>query len=189
MQVKQFLEQIEEMGERPLLFEYQPGRFIQGGFHVTEIKNATFETIDCGNSLHKWDEVIVQLWVPEEANADDSHMSAAKFMKIWQVVDGRINLHKEAEIKLEFGDANNLTSIYHVDNITSTANGVKVEMAPPRTMCKPREILVPFTNGATVNVGAVRDRIEQVVPLELTAVGASAASCCSPAQEESTSCC
>ena len=57
MQVQQFLDLIEANNDRPLLFDYGNGKIVQGGYHVTEIKNATFNTIDCGNSLHRWKEV------------------------------------------------------------------------------------------------------------------------------------
>ena len=86
MNVSQFLEAIEAHGDRPLLFEYKSGEVVQGGYHVTEIKNASYETIDCGNSLHTWKEVVVQLWVPAEASTSDPWMPTGKFLKIWNVV-------------------------------------------------------------------------------------------------------
>ncbi len=190
MQVQQFLDLIEANNELPLLFDYGNGKIVQGGYHVTEIKNATFDTIDCGNSLHRWKEVIVQVWVPEEASSDDPFMPASKFLKIWDVVDGRLNLYRDAEIRIEFGDASNLTSNYHVDGLVSTEDGLVVQMAPPRTMCKPREILVPFADGQTVmaQVGNVAQRVEQVIPLNL-GLQSSSASCCTPASDSSESSC
>lgn len=188
MQVQQFLDLIEANNELPILFEYGSGKVVQGGYHVTEIKNATFDTIDCGNSLHRWREVIIQVWVPEEAKSEDPHMSASKFLKIWDVVDGRLNLFRDAEIRIEFGDESNLTSNYHVDGVATTEDGVVIQMAPPRTMCKPREILIPFTNGQTVNVGQVAQRVEQVIPLNL-GLQNSSSSCCAPADSAESSCC
>ena len=87
MQVKQFLDIVKQHQDMPLLFEYQPGSVVSGGYHVTEIKNAEFHTIDCGNSLHSWKEVIVQIWVPDEASQNDDWMPTSKFAKIWDIVD------------------------------------------------------------------------------------------------------
>lgn len=186
MQVKQFLSAIGQ-NKKPLLFEYAPGKRVQGGYHVTEIKNAQYDTIDCGNSVHRWQEVIVQVWVPEEAQESEPHMPTAKFRKIWDVVDSRLSLFQDAEIRIEFGDGSNLTAIYHVDGVVDTEDGLIVQMAPPRTMCKPREILVPFGNAAGVVANAVNTRVgETVIPLAVG--GENTAVCCSPASSE-TSCC
>lgn len=183
MNVTQFLEAIEAHGDRPLLFEYKSGEVVQGGYHVTEIKNATYETIDCGNSLHTWKEVVVQVWVPEEASADDPWMPTGKFLKIWDVVDKRLALYRDAEIRIEFGDANNLTSNYHVDRFTATEDGLVAQLAPPRTMCKPREILIePNEMLASVveaaSCCAPDGREEKVIPLAAVAPGGAKSGCC-----------
>lgn len=146
MLVKKFLQNLENHPDQPLLFEYALGKTVPGGYHVTEIKNASFETIDCGNSLHTWQEVIVQVWLPDEARPDDEVMSAGKFLKIWGAVAGRIPLAEDGEIRIEFHDPDHLPAVYHVDGLTQTADGVKVQMAPTRTLCKPREILVPLND-------------------------------------------
>ena len=186
MNVSQFLEEIEAHGDRPLLFEYKSGEVVQGGYHVTEIKNASYETIDCGNSLHTWKEVVVQVWVPEEASAEDPWMPTGKFLKIWNVVDKRLALYRDAEIRIEFGDASNLTSIYHVDGFAATEDGLVAQLAPPRTMCKPREILIEPNEMSAAVVSAVAEasccgpaeRQETVVPLATVAAEKSGSGCC-----------
>lgn len=186
MNVKDFLTAVKNSSDSPLLFEIEPGSVVQGGYHVTEIKNAQYETIDCGNSLHTWKEVIVQVWVPEEATADDPHMPADKFMKIWGAVDSRLKLYQDAEIRIEYGDAQHRTSNYDVHGFAQTEDGMVVQMTPPRTMCKPREILVPLQDFAQATLEATsccspNTREETIIPLETS--NANASSCCGPAQE------
>ena len=41
MKVKDFLAAVDNRSELPLVFEFKPGSFVQGGYHVTEIKNTT----------------------------------------------------------------------------------------------------------------------------------------------------
>lgn len=190
MQVQEFLQQIKAQNDQPLLFEFEAGQVVQGGYHVTEIKNTNHETIDCGNSLHSWKEVVIQIWVPEEAQASDPWMPASKFLKIWEIVDGRLNLYQDAEIRIEYGDATHLTANYHVDGLVTTEDGLVIQMAPPRTMCKPREILIAPNEMSEAAVAesccAPAGRVETVVPLE-AAVGAKSipvaavqgSSCCS----------
>lgn len=93
MLVRDFMQTIQQNPNKPLHFLYDEGQIVPGGYHVTEIKNAQFETIDCGNSLHTWREVILQVWLPDEAAADAAPMSTDKFAKIWDLVDGRIPLN------------------------------------------------------------------------------------------------
>ena len=170
MLVKEFLDRVRENSDQPLLFEFAPGKQVQGGYHVTEIKNVVHETIDCGNSLHQWKEVVLQVWVPEEAKATDPYMPTTKFLKIWNIVDSRLSLYQDAEIKVEYGDGDHLTSNYHVDAVHATEDGVVVQMAPPRTMCKPREILIEPNEMRAGTVAstccAPAGRQETVLPLE-----------------------
>lgn len=187
MKVKDFLAAVRNSSGNPLLFEFKPGHVVQGGYHVTEIKNAQYETIDCGNSLHTWKEVIVQVWVPAEATAEDAHMPADKFLKIWDVVDSRLNLYQDAEIRIEYGDTEHVTSNYDVHGFAETEDGMVVQMAPPRTMCKPREILVPLQDFAeatleSVSCCAPSAREETVIPLNVASNGGS--SCCGPSEEQ-----
>lgn len=150
MKVSEFIQQIEQNPDLPVAFQYGEGQIVPGGYHVTEIKNAHYETIDCGNSLHTWDEVIVQVWVPEEAEADDAMMTGTKLGKIWGAVDSRLALKREAEIRIEYGDGYRLTASYHVDRISAENNQLTIHMLPPATQCKPRALLVPLNDGLTV---------------------------------------
>ena len=181
MLVSEFLNQLKDQESQPVLFEYAPGRVVQGGYHVTEIKNSTYETIDCGNSLHTWKEVIVQVWVPEEAKEGDPWMPSGKFLKIWDVVDNRLSLFQDAEIRIEYGDANNLTSNYHVDGVVPTEDGIVIQMAPPRTMCKPRQILIEPNEMSAETVDSTcctpSARKETIIPLAV-ADAQKTSSCC-----------
>lgn len=181
MLVKQFLNVLEDHRDRPLHFEYAAGKTVPGGYHVTEIKNVTVETIDCGNSLHTWQEVIVQVWVPGEAQPGDEVMSAEKFLKIWGAVDRRIPLYNDGELRIEFHDPAHLPTIYHVDDLQIGEDGLRVAMAPPRTLCKPREILIPLndyvetaSDGCCTPANPIRES-EKAIPL---AVAGREQSCC-----------
>jgi hypothetical protein len=181
MLVKEFLDIVAAGPEAPLLFSYDPDKVVAGGFHVTEIKNTTYETIDCGNSLHTWNEVIVQLWVPEDVEPGADRMTAGKFMKIWDVVDSRIRLDLDAEIRFEYGDAATRTSLYHVDSTSESDTGLEVTLGPPRTLCKPREILVDLNPASETEACCTADaaptRTETILPLP-TRASSEETGCC-----------
>ena len=177
MLVRDFMQTIQQNLGKPLRFLYDDEQIVPGGYHVTEIKNAQFDTIDCGNSLHTWREVILQVWLPDEVAADATPMSTDKFAKIWSIVDGRIPLNQNAEIRVEYGDGERLTAVYHVDALQNTPEGLVVKMAPPRTLCKPRELLQELNGYACTDNSCApqtRHETEQAIPLPLAAM----ASCC-----------
>ncbi|MCA9955327.1 MAG: hypothetical protein KC434_11445, partial [Anaerolineales bacterium] len=167
MLVRDFMQTIQQNPNKPLRFLYDDEEMVPGGYHVTEIKNAQFDTIDCGNSLHTWREVILQVWLPDEVATDAAPMSTDKFAKIWSIVDGRIPLNQNAEIRVEYGDGERLTAVYHVDALQNTPAGLVVKMAPPRTLCKPRELLQEL-NGYTCTdtscAPQTRHETEQATP-------------------------
>jgi hypothetical protein len=111
---------------------------IHGGYHLTELKAASFDTVDCGAQKNRWNETIVQLWVPEEEESDE-FMSAKKFLAIYDKVAGLITVEPSAEIRFEYGDENFPPSNYHVGNITETAVEIRVQLRLPEATCKARD--------------------------------------------------
>ncbi len=180
MLVKEFLDTLRAHPDAALLFGYDSNRAVAPGFHVTEIKNTTYETIDCGNSLHTWNEVIVQLWVPGDVEAGAEHMTAAKFLKIWNVVADRIVLDTDAEVRIEYGDEQTRTALYHVDAVAEGETELRIALAPQRTLCKPREILVDLNPGAVhLEDACCSPSNETVLPLPTTTKRAgTTAGCC-----------
>src|SRR5205823_1437954 len=80
----------------------------------TEIKAASFETVDCGGKTNRWNETILQLWVPEDA--EDTYMKSDKFLRIYDKVRRLVPVDEEAEIRIEYGDENFFPAPYHTSN-------------------------------------------------------------------------
>src|SRR4029453_12660142 len=116
MKTHEFIGQLREAHSKQVVFVNQDGRTIHGGYHLTELKSASFDTVDCGGQKNRWNETIVQLWVPQD-NDSDEFMSADKFLSIYDRVSGMITLDPEAEIRFEYGDENFPPSNYHVDKV------------------------------------------------------------------------
>jgi hypothetical protein len=66
------------------------------------LKAAAFDMVDCGGQVNRWQETIVQLWVPSEGQS--GYMTAGKFLKIFDKVRGMIPLNLDTEIRVEYGD-------------------------------------------------------------------------------------
>ena len=106
MKTREFIEQLRGARSKQVLFVDENDTTIHGGYHLTELKAATFDTVDCGGQKNRWHETIVQLWVPEDEDESTEFMTANKFLSIYDRVSGMIALDPEAEIRFEYGDEN-----------------------------------------------------------------------------------
>ena len=138
MTTHDFISWLRSAPAKQLVFTNSEGATIHGGYHLTELKAAAFDTVDCGAEKNHWNETIVQLWVPEEAeNAE--FMTAAKFLSIYDKVARLISLDPTAEIRFEYGDENFPPSNYHVEKISEIPAELRVQLRLPQTTCKARD--------------------------------------------------
>jgi hypothetical protein len=137
MKTNEFIAALRAAPENRLLFIDRGGNPIHAGYHLTELKAASFQTVDCGGQLNNWRETVVQLWVPP--GADEDYMRAAKFLQIFDKVRGMISLDLAAEIRVEYGDENFFPSTYHVRSVMHDQHATRVLLVPPATTCKARD--------------------------------------------------
>jgi hypothetical protein len=137
MITSEFISALRASPDNQLIFVNRDGDALHSGYHLTELKAASFETVDCGGQTNRWQETIVQLWVPAEP--DDDYMTAAKFLKIFDKVRGMIALDVKTAIRVEYGDENFFPSAYYIRSVTSDRATTRVLLEPPRTTCKARD--------------------------------------------------
>jgi hypothetical protein len=96
MKTHEFIKAVRNLADKELIFANADGQAIHAGYHLTEIKVASFETVDCGGKTNRWNETILQLWVPEDA--EDTYMKSDKFLRIYDKVRRLVPVDEEAEI-------------------------------------------------------------------------------------------
>src|SRR4029453_15790007 len=117
MKTQDFISRLREAPAKRLVFSNSDGATIHGGYHLTELKAASFDTVDCGAEKNQWNETIVQLWVPEEAE-NGEFIAGEKFFLFYDKVARLISLDATAEIRFEYGDENFPPSNYHVEMVS-----------------------------------------------------------------------
>jgi hypothetical protein len=137
MKTNEFISALRAAPNSPLIFVDLAGHTVHSGYHLTELKAAAFDTVDCGGQVNRWQETVVQLWVRGEADGD--YMTAGKFLKIFDKVRGMIPLNVDTEIRVEYGDENFFPSTYHVRSVTRDRHATRVLLEPPATTCKARD--------------------------------------------------
>src|SRR2546421_11326825 len=112
MTTQEFIAQLRRHPDKELVFVNADGDAIHGGYHLTEIKAAKFDTVDCGGQKNRWEETIMQLWVPEK-ESNEEFMTAEKVLRIYEKVNRIIDVDLFAEGRFEYGGEKFFSSHYH----------------------------------------------------------------------------
>ena len=139
MKTHEFLKVLKENDQKALLFEYQESKFAGTNYHLTEVKNVTFETVDCGGKVNDWKETHVQLWESPTEVGKEYYITTDKAVAILERVNGIRPLWLETEVKVEFGNAEFHTSVLSIDRIVSDNSKLIVKLFPNETQCKAQE--------------------------------------------------
>lgn len=137
MKTKAFLDLLEKHPGKTLQFEYTQGKFARKDYHITEVKNVVFDTVDCGGTRNTWEETVVQLWensIPEPLH----RVNSTKALKIFSDVERVRPTFQETELKFEYGNANFHTAVLAVADIVVEDN-ITVKLFTENTTCKAKD--------------------------------------------------
>ncbi len=134
MKLNQFTDSLQH--DKALIFSLN-GVIIPADYHITEIKDVNFKTVDCGGKKDQWRETIIQLWNTETIEKNRSAMKADKALSIISKVNQIQALDYSSEIKFEYQkDMNETASIYSLTNIDVLKNKLIVHLGNIPTQCK-----------------------------------------------------
>ena len=139
MTTKEFLDLLSENQEKQLVFEYAKGQFVPKAYHITEVKNLYFESVDCGGIEHEERQTIVQLWT-SPVEFKNKYMESGKALKIMEKVDGIRPINRDTELFFEYGNSQLPTSNYSVKKVKVEDDKVVLKMYVQPTACKPAEL-------------------------------------------------
>jgi Family of unknown function (DUF6428) len=134
MNTQDFVTALEQSPNKPLMFNYGSGT-IRPGYHVTEVMNVTYETMDCGGQANFWRETVIQLMGPSIADKAE-YMSIEKFLTIYKKVASSVPVRNDSEVRFEYGDASRAAIHYHVGNIEEGDEAMIIHLAQPGVTCK-----------------------------------------------------
>lgn len=150
MQTHEFLSLLQEHSEKSLLFEYTSGKTVEANYHITEVKNVTIDSVDCGAKTDFWKETIVQLWESPKEIDKTEYMSAFKALGILNKVDKIKPMERNVEIKFEYSNAHFHTAQLFVNGYTIEDENLILKLGVAKTDCKAKEECgVPVEANAT----------------------------------------
>lgn len=139
MNTSEFLSLLKQHQDKSLLFEYTEGKLVGANYHITEVKNITIESVDCGAGTDFWKETIVQLWESPKEIGKTEYMSAYKALAILNKVDRMKSMTKEAEVKFEYSNADFHTAQLFVNDYTLDSDSLVFKLSVQKTDCKAKE--------------------------------------------------
>lgn len=150
MKTSEFLSLLKQHQDKSLLFEYSKDKLVGANYHITEVKNITIDSVDCGAGTDFWKETIVQLWESPKELDKTEFMSAYKALAILNKVDQIKPMQKDAEIKIEYSNADFHTAQLFVDDYAMDDTSLVIKLSVEKTDCKAKETCGVVEAEATV---------------------------------------
>lgn len=139
MKTQEFLELLKSHQKKSLLFEYSAGQLVGTNYHITEVKNTTIESVDCGARMDAWNETIIQLWESPNELGKTEYMSVDKALSILDRVDQMRSYDRNAELKIEYSNDRFHTAQLFVNDFELHGNDLLIKLAVEKTDCKAKE--------------------------------------------------
>ncbi len=139
MKTNEFLSLLEQHPNKELLFEYAPGKLVKANYHITEIKNITVDSVDCGAGTDFWKETVIQLWESPEEIGKLDFMHTHKALEILNRVDRIKPMEKEVEVKFEYSNDTFHTAQLFVNSYAIKAEQLVLYLGINQTDCKAKD--------------------------------------------------
>ena len=140
MKVKEFIELLKSHPGKELKFAYGENKYVAANYHLTEVKNVTFDTTDCGGQTNFWKETHMQLWENPSEAGKTRYMTTDKIFSILNRVDSIKPLLKDTDIKFEYGNKQLNTGVMPVHSFHSTESEFEVRLYEEAARCKANDV-------------------------------------------------
>ncbi|MDB4293211.1 DUF6428 family protein [Maribacter sp.] len=139
MKTNEFLGLLKAHTDKSLLFEYKEGYFVGANYHITEIKNITVDSVDCGAQTDFWKETVIQLWESPDEHDKEEYLTTNKALGILIKVDQIKPMEKDVEVKFEYSNDHFHTAQLFVNDFSIDADKLILKLGVEKTDCKARE--------------------------------------------------
>lgn len=128
-----FLQQLDQANpEAGVIFVTEDGP-VGGGYHITELKHGSIDSIDCGGRQSSWSEVAIQVLDVY----GESPMPVERLRGILARSIEAITGLAAAPVHVEFGHKNQSLSRYDIAGLDIGPTAVRVSLARAHASCKP----------------------------------------------------
>ena len=140
MNLETFITILNNNQNKALLFEYAPQVYAGTNYHITELKTAHINSVDCGGKTHNWTETIMQLWENPNEIGKTTYIDTTKALQIISKVHQIQPLELETDLKVEYGNTIFHTANLNIENIVISEKQIIVQLHSEETLCKAPEL-------------------------------------------------
>jgi len=119
----------------PVVFT-QNERAISPGYHITEVKTAVVDSLDCGQGTDQWQELVIQL-LDGNAGSSNTYMQSATMAGIMNQALNNTQVDDSTHLYFEFAPDNASLQKSTVRAIETANNTITIELAITSAQCKP----------------------------------------------------
>jgi len=148
MKTSTFLQTLRAHAALPVVFR-RGGDTVPAGWHLTEAKRVTYETMDCGAMTHHWAETQFEIWTPplNSLNPLRGHMPAEKFLRIIDRVEKELPLTGDAEARIHAVLGDSPPALWDIAAAVPSGGQLVISLTSDRTRCKAAERRVAGLTG------------------------------------------
>lgn len=140
MKTFEFISLLNEHKNKELVFEYRDGHLVGANYHITEVKNISIDSVDCGAGADNWKETVIQLWESPKEAGKTNFMTAYKALGILNKVAHIKPLNENAVIKFEYGNKAFHTAQLYVNAVETGVERILVKLSVEPVACKANDI-------------------------------------------------
>jgi len=135
MKVQYFINTLKLNPGKVLSYQFK-GRFtVASHAHITEIKQQSIRSVDCGGRQNAWSETVMQWWTV--AFEDDGHrVSSTKTLEIFERVNQINPIDMTTDLLLEYGDKTLGVAQYSLNLSSIDSDTIYFELTGMQTQCK-----------------------------------------------------
>ena len=134
MMTNEFLQLLAHTKDKILAFQVMDHQ-IPSNYHISEIKQTSIKSADCGHKEHQWKETSLHLFIPESDKINRPKMTSTKLLKIF---NGLEYIDLDSKIKIEYANSpKSAISIYQIYQTSVNEKQILVELEAVQSECKP----------------------------------------------------
>jgi len=142
----EFLNLIDENPNKDLVFQFPNGELIGYNYHITEVKHATINSVDCGGRSDSWHETIIQLLEGDSEKLPQKYLSTYKAKGIFAKVNRSFNFIEDSILKFEYGNNHFQTAQLFVNHYETLGKQLLIILDVVPTQCKASDVCGIETN-------------------------------------------
>ena len=139
MNTIEFLNLIVDNPNKALIFKFPNGQTIGKNYHITEVKHATINSVDCGGREDSWHETIIQLMEGSTLENKTEYLSTFKAKGIFKKVDRSFKFVENSILKFEYGNDQFHTAQLFVNHYETSDKELLINLDVVPTQCKAKD--------------------------------------------------